>query len=59
VFGSTPLEVDFVMPKPDPKQLEIAQLGELARALGKALLEGAARDWLEDRAKDAVKDILK
>jgi hypothetical protein len=58
-LGPAALEVAFEMPRPDPEQLEIAQLGELARALGRALLEGAARDWLEDRAKEKVKDLLR
>jgi hypothetical protein len=58
MFGSSTLEVDFVMPKPDPSQLEIAQLAELAKKLGRALVEDAARDWLERNAKDKLKQMF-
>jgi len=58
VFGSAGLEVDFELPEPDPHQLEVAQLEELAKRLARALIGGAARDWIERKVGDALDDAL-
>lgn len=52
LFGSDPIAVEFPIPKPDPATLEVAQLAELAKALGKAVLKEGARDWLRRKLSD-------
>jgi hypothetical protein len=52
LFGSDPIAVSFPIPKPDPAKLEVAQLADLAKALGKSVLKAGARDWLRRRVSD-------
>ncbi|HTM19091.1 MAG TPA: hypothetical protein VL172_01235, partial [Kofleriaceae bacterium] len=41
--GAFTLEADFDLPRPDPTQLEIAQLGDLARSLARTLVTDALK----------------
>ncbi len=58
LLGAAPLELEFALPEPDPEQLEPGQLAALARSLARALLQGAAVDWLERTARDRLDRLL-
>lgn len=58
LFGSEPIKVKFAIPDPDPSKLEVAQLADLARALGKSVLKEGARDWLRRKVNDTIDTVV-
>jgi hypothetical protein len=58
LFGSEPVRVRFAIPKPEPGKLELAQLADLGKALGKSVLKQGARDWFRTKVTDPIRGAI-